>query len=74
MPKTKRIWYDVLNDYTLEVRTCGAPTDMSDVKCSNHIEDLDGVAFGDFGEIWYFLGPEGLNDVSLEEYELDDGD
>ena len=73
MPQTKRIWYDVCNDYSLEPRTCGTP-DLKESNWSKYVEDLDGVAFGDFGEVWYFLGPEGLEGVSLEEYDLDEGE
>jgi hypothetical protein len=73
MPRIKREWYDVCDDYSLEVRTCGMPN-LKDCKWSKHIEDLDGVAFGEFGEVWYFLGPVDLNGVSLEEYDLDEGE
>jgi hypothetical protein len=74
MPKTKRIWYDVCNDYSLETRKgAQTPKELLATDWSKHIEDLDGVAFGYFGEVLYFLGPEGLEGTSLEEYDLDGG-
>jgi hypothetical protein len=69
--RIKRIWYDVTNDYTLVARK-DSPSDLLEMEYSTRVKELDGIIFGyDIHEgCVYFLGPVGMEDESLEEYDL----